>query len=230
MWRRWGGGGGEGKCCFICLSFSSSQFTVIASLVDKMQGRCVRAGTDPVRENGGRAERFPFMGLAGRSAIKLSPDGCSSGHTLFPKEFPLLHPELTGGNNFAEAKNKLPQKTFYSVLYEELELGKVLAAVVCAFNASLHRNREPCVSIIWLYIYTHFLFAQLILWTLSYIFKLKSTLSKVVLSRDLLLKKCQPQKHSVLWVSEEHGHTRIEESRRSSGVWGQPYTCPQTPM
>lgn len=47
--------------------------------------------------------------LTSRSAVKLSPDGCSSGHTLFPKEFLLLHSELTGGNCFAEAKNKLSQ-------------------------------------------------------------------------------------------------------------------------
>jgi len=49
--------------------------------------------------------------LTGRSAVKLSPDGCSSGHTMFLKEF-LLHSELTSGSCFAEAKNTLSQRHF----------------------------------------------------------------------------------------------------------------------
>lgn len=98
--------------------------------------------------------------LTSRSAVKLSLDGCSS---CSQKKFALLHSELTSGNCFADSKNKLPRKTFNSVLCEELELGRVAAAVPCALNTFLSQNRELCVSIIWLHVCTHFLLAQLIL-------------------------------------------------------------------
>lgn len=83
-----------------------------------------------------------------RSAVKLSLDGCSScslKYSLFcilnwPVEIVLL-----------AQKNKLSRKRFYSVFYEELELGKAAAAVPCAFNTSLSQNRELHVSITWLH-------------------------------------------------------------------------------
>lgn len=59
--KQTGGWRGEKNVGF--LSFSSSQFTIVASLVGKVQGWWHRAGTDPTRENGGTAERFPFMEL-----------------------------------------------------------------------------------------------------------------------------------------------------------------------
>lgn len=121
--------------------------------------------------------------LTSRSAVKLSLDGCSSC-SLKNSLFCILNwlVEIV----VLMQKNKLSRKTFYSVLHEKLELGKGAAAVPCAFNTLSH-NRELCVSIIWLHVCTHFLLAQLILWALLYIFKLKNTLGNVVQSRALLL-------------------------------------------
>lgn len=162
-------GGWRGKRNVVYLSFSSSQFRIVASLVDKVQGWWYRAGTDPTRENGGTAKRFPFMGLS----LAYKQVSCQTltwwMQLLLPKKFALLNSELTSGNCFADTKNKLSRKTFNSVLCEELELGRVAAAVPCALNTFLSQNEKHCVSIIWLRVCTHFLLAQLILWALLHI-------------------------------------------------------------
>lgn len=133
---------------FVCLS-PLQQFTIVASLVSKVQGWWHRAGTDPTRENGGTAKRFPFVGLS----LAYKQVSCQTRwmQLLFPKIFTLLPSELTNRNCFADTKNKLSRKTFYSVFYEELELWKSAAAVPCAFNTSLSQNRELCVLITWLH-------------------------------------------------------------------------------
>lgn len=66
---------------------------------------------------------------------------------LSPEKFSLLHSKLTSGHCFADTKNKLSRKTFYSVFCEELVLGKVAAAVLCAFNTSLRQNILLCVQL-----------------------------------------------------------------------------------
>lgn len=48
-------------------------------------------------------------------------------------------------------------------------------------------ERRTPISVTWLSVCTHFRHAQLVLWALWYVLKLKSTLSKVVLSRERLI-------------------------------------------
>lgn len=155
MWRRLGGKGG-GKCCFVCLSPPHDSQSLPA-----LWTKCKAGGTEleltlwekMVAQLKGSGLWVSVL-LTSRSAVKLSPGGRSSGHTLFPKEFPLLHSELTCGNHFTEEKNKLSQKTFYCLIWRTSVREGSCCCCLCLQHFFVPEWRTLCFNYLVVYLHT----------------------------------------------------------------------------